>query len=541
MKIEAAPNVTLDSINALEANKHYFLSSTTGQIKEASIWMRMKCAIGIGSARTKVNNLVDAVKATLLERAGKSGDAALDAAILEIDPTSNLKGRVIKDLATRFRAANSGAMLRKEAETLAKREASTGFLFVHQRNMKSGHDADIIPIFRHAFKAVTNGDLPTKTDGTGRTVLDKDALAQRLRTVREEVTELLLDIGDDARLGRPTIDRHYAQHIISTFFKEDGTRSKNAIADALPPDEAYATRFYNLDDHNNTNNSFVSDELVRQGRDPIAYAKHIRELCGGDKDLEDIVEMGLRNICATGENELRSDEAVERKIAAIKDNLDEAREVEKKFPGFMDEFREAMFDLGGGALPKGSIQQMAEGIEQADLSKLAKLNSFSGCGSILRAVDQLRTVCDHVANPWRIFPEEQGEGIMFRGPEYNACHRIGMTLAVLKAGPAARVRIANAVQGTAYREAAYVLEVRMSEAESDLLYQGREQDVRKRLFGNNTAISNEFFRLFQPHDRIPENPDTEGITWEQAMAHNDVAFDEIFDDHIAKALAVQDG
>ena len=86
MKIEAAPNVTLDSINALEANKHYFLSSTTGQIKEASIWMRMKCAIGIGSARTKVNNLVDAVKATLLERAGKSGDAALDAAILEIDP-----------------------------------------------------------------------------------------------------------------------------------------------------------------------------------------------------------------------------------------------------------------------------------------------------------------------------------------------------------------------------------------------------------------------------------------------------------------------
>ena len=70
MKIEAAPQVNLDSINALNADKRYFLSSTTGEIKEASWWMRFKCAIGVKSALAKVNNLVDAVKTTLLERAG---------------------------------------------------------------------------------------------------------------------------------------------------------------------------------------------------------------------------------------------------------------------------------------------------------------------------------------------------------------------------------------------------------------------------------------------------------------------------------------
>lgn len=535
MKIEAAPQVNLDSINALNADKRYFLSSTTGEIKEASWWMRFKCAIGVKSALAKVNNLVDAVKTTLLERAGKSADAALDAEIKDIDVSGNIKGSVLKDLAGRFRAANTTAMLRKEAETLARREAATGYMFVNRRNLNCGKDTDIIPIFRHAFRAVVDSDLPTKQDASGRTVLDKDALAQRLQEVREETTALLVDIGNDARLGKPPIDRHYARHIVTTFFNEDGTRNGNALSDALTPDEAFAAQLYDLDGKRGGNASFVHNELVAKGRDPVAYAKDIRAQCGGDKDLEDIVAMGLRTICGTGANELRSDEAVAKKIAALKENLAEAREVEQKFPGFMDQFREAMFDMGGAAMPKGAIKRMAEGVERTDFSKVTKLNSFSGCGSILQAVDQLRMACDRIANPWQLFPDKQDD-IMFGGGEYRACRRIVQSLATLKAGPAAHARIANAMRGTAAREAAFVLETRSNEARSQL-YHGAERDARKRLFENETETLNDLYSLFLPHDVPPDSPDTDGITWQEAMEHNDEAFDDIFDDHVAKALA----
>lgn len=527
--------LNLDGVNQLNSKKAYYLSDTTGEIKEASFWMRFKCAIGVASARVKVTNLVDAVKTFLLERAGKSADAVLDAEIKNIALKSSVNGRALKDLATRFRAANLDAMIRREAEAVARQEAVVGFQYLHQHNLTCGLEQDILPIFSHAFKTVLNGKLPTTQDKSGRMVLDKDALSESLREVREKVTQQLLAIGNDARLGSPRIDRHYARHIITTFFKEDGTRLENGLPDLQTPDEAYAAYLYNLDNHNATLNSFVPKELAKQGRDTIAYARQIRELCGGDADLEDIVELGLRNICGTGDNKLRPDETVAKKIAALKDNLAEAREVEKQYPGFLVEFREAMYDMAGAAMPKGSIKRLAEAAGRADFSKLAKLSSFSDCGTILLAIDQLRIACDQLANPWQIFSERKND-IMDNGPEYKACRRIVQAIAVTKAGPAARQRIANAVNGTAFRQAAFVLEVRSNEA-SSTLYQGKERDARKRLFAIERETMTDLFSLFQPHDRPLEPIDTEDITWEQAMADNEEDFDEVFDAHVTKFLA----
>ena len=108
MSIEAIPQVTLADISRLDANKSYFLSSTTGRIKEASIFMKIKCALGICGAREKVANLIEAVKTTLLRDAGKPADAQLDTDIkTDIDRGSNIKGSVLKNLARKFRTANS--------------------------------------------------------------------------------------------------------------------------------------------------------------------------------------------------------------------------------------------------------------------------------------------------------------------------------------------------------------------------------------------------------------------------------------------------
>lgn len=537
MKIEAAPRINLDSINQLDANKRYFLSSTTGQIKEASWWMRIKCALGFSSALTKVSNLVDAVKTTLLENAGKSADTLLDADIKNIDVGANIQGRVLQDLASRFRSANSTAMMRKEAEAAARKEAALGFMFVNQHNHLCGRDRDIIPIFQHAFKAVVDGDLPTRREG-GRTVLDKTALDTRLKAVREEVTNLLLDIGKDARLGQPAIDRHYARHIIATLFDADGTRSVNGLDDLQTPDEAFASHLFNLDGHyKHTNAASVRDELIKQNRDPVAYAKHIRELCGGDKDLEDIVEYGLRAICESGQNELRTEEAVAAKIAAIRDNLAEAREVNERFPGFYADVVDALYELNGVAFPRGTISRMAEEAGRADFSKLAKLNSFSGPGAIIEAIDQLREATYRLGDAGEAFPGRRDD-LLPNGPEEFVCRRIVQAVAMAKAGPAARARIANAVNGTACREAAFILETRKTESLSPKLFpDDNVRQHRERYFSNALQVLGDLNMII--HGPCDEDAaiDTAGITVDQVQEHIDRDVDTLFDTQVANAIA----
>lgn len=544
MKIDAAPLVNLDAINALDSNKRYFLSSSTGEIKEASIFMRIKCAFGFSSALSKVSKLVEAVKNTLLENAGKTSDAVLDADIKAIKVTDNVKGDVLKNIAGRFRQANTDAMIRKDAERAARQAAVQGYLHLNRVNYTCGPEAAIVPIFKHAFKALVSGKLPTTQDREGRTVLDTNAFSTQLKQVREETTLLLRNICDEPRFKNPSIDHHFARHIIATCFMEDGTRSDNAMSDLLPPDEAFAAHLFNLDTHNATNNSAVHSFLVEKGRNPVEYAKWIRGLCGGDRDLEEIVETGLRNICATGANDLRDDAKVEAKIAAIKDNLDEAREVEKNFPGFLPEFREAMCNLAGDAMPKGSIARLAEAAARTDLSKLAKLNSFSGPCAILEAIDQLRIATDRNADAKTIFAGDPRklEDMMPNGPEEMACRQIFWGLALAKAGPAARIGIANAVHGTAYRKAALILQERLTEAKDHSNFTEREGDLRKALFRGEIAMLDSLYSLFFPPEKRPEaEVDYSDLTWEEAIEDLDDNFDElIFNPQVAKALELQD-
>jgi len=210
-------------------------------------------------------------------------------------------------------------------------------------------------------------------------------------------------------------------------------------------------------------NDGVYQQLRKNGDDHVAYAKMILDRCGDDKDVEDIVEWGLHSICMDGGGDLRSEQEVFDRIDAIKSNFDEAREVAKDFPGFMPRFRMSMFGLNGGALPKGAIRRMAEVVEHADFSKIAKLNSFSCSGTILHAIDQLRHTAERIAS---VDNYKDGD---FDATERNAYRQIVQTMAVLKAGPAAQARIKKAIYGRAGRQAAVILDRRRA-------YLGRDPD-----------------------------------------------------------------
>ena len=115
-------------------------------------------------------------------------------------------------------------------------------------------------------------------------------------------------------------------------------------------------------------------------------------------------------------------------------------------------------------------------------------------------------------------------------------------LALAKAGPAARIGIANAVRGTAYRKAALILSERLEEARSSTIYpDGKERDIRKRLFENEIKTLDEVYALFFPPEERPDAVvDYSDLTWEQAVEDLDENVDEIVAPYIADALAQTD-
>ncbi|MBO7620366.1 MAG: hypothetical protein J6T06_07645, partial [Victivallales bacterium] len=70
--------INLDTIRWLNVNKTYYLSNSTGEIKEAGGWQKFKCFFGVGDGREKAAKLVNAVKSALLEASDKITDTNLD-------------------------------------------------------------------------------------------------------------------------------------------------------------------------------------------------------------------------------------------------------------------------------------------------------------------------------------------------------------------------------------------------------------------------------------------------------------------------------
>ena len=242
MSLSVATNVNIDTLKNLDSSKTYFLSSTTGQVKEASFWMRFKCAIGVQSARQKVANLVDAVRTPLLDAADQTDNANLTTDIKTIDRRFMVKGSAIKDIADRFSVVNANTIAKASAAKIAASSAekfATNFSVIKFNEgvvqFNVGDGKAIASIFNHAFKEVVDGQLPMKKDLYGRSVLDRLNFANSLNKTALKVKNLILEIVRSNNLTDGVIDRHYAKHIVDTLFNKDGTRNEKTIADLKSP------------------------------------------------------------------------------------------------------------------------------------------------------------------------------------------------------------------------------------------------------------------------------------------------------------------
>ncbi len=73
--------ITLDTIRMLDADKSYYIANSTGTIKEATGWQKIKCFLGVGDGRAKAARLAEAIKTALLDSAGQTQNAELAASL----------------------------------------------------------------------------------------------------------------------------------------------------------------------------------------------------------------------------------------------------------------------------------------------------------------------------------------------------------------------------------------------------------------------------------------------------------------------------
>ena len=239
MSLSVATNINIDTLKNLDANKTYFLSSKTGEVKEASLWMRFKCAIGVQSARQKVANLIDAVRTALLDAAGKTGgDATLDTNINSVKRTEMVKGSIIKDIASRFSVVNADAIAKRDAAKFAARFAETFATKFYLLKQKSVDVQVFASLLNHVFKGIIEGKLPMEDDGKS---LDGLKFRGILEDAAYRAGNLIDEVTRSGKVQGGEIDKHYAKYMVDTLFNKDGTRNDRRVTDLKTPMEVKAS------------------------------------------------------------------------------------------------------------------------------------------------------------------------------------------------------------------------------------------------------------------------------------------------------------
>ena len=452
MSLTVSPNVNIDTLKSLEANKTYFLSSTTGEVKEASWWMRFKCAIGVQSARQKVANLIDAVRTTLLDAAGKTGDdATLDTDIRTVSLKSMVKGSVIKDIASRFSVANEQGIAKMQAKGVLKNVATIIARNVLKDNPNAAKSEDLAAIALHALKPRLGNQLPTREDDNGNKTLDEDTYLGTLGQAMLDIQAQLSNVVNSDALGGAQIDKNYANHVIDTLYNPDGTSSGKTVADLKTPMEVKVDVAFKLGkDLLNNRVQIVHSLLQRMGVDPEKKLGEILSFCNGDKELEDYVLEIAPSLCMNSNNKLRSDESIQAKISAIRGSLEEIKTLQKSYPGTAAQIKDAVSLLDSTAFPRGTLTKIAKAIETCSFTRTRSLNSRSSISDIFKAMDEIRVAMETFQKQVDLDKIFADIGEEAGGPHGVAAKNVAMTLILSKLGPGVAARLPHIVSGTQF-------------------------------------------------------------------------------------------
>ena len=449
-----ALNLNLDAIRNLDSNKTYYLSNTTGEIKEAGFWQKIKCKFGFRSALSKVSNLVDAVRNSLLQESGAKTNDALDQDIRNITLTSSVKGSVLKEIVNRFSVADEKTIMKNKATKVASFSAQNATLDFVEANPDAGAPNAIHSIFSHAMKPAPQGNLPVIREEGKPTKLNTSKFTnQSLKPIKSDVANLLVEISQNERLGHPKIDKLYAKHIISTLFNEDGTRNDKGI-DALKTPETVRMEYaFDIGAENiiDSRARIVHGELLKKNIDPTAKIASILSFCNGDKELEELALELAAKMCMNSNNVLRSDEKIKSTLAGVKANLDELRALGfGGKAGLPKIFKIAIANLQD-SFPQGMLTRIFKEVKSTSLKPFQNLKSFSTGDEIYMALQEttkmVKRVCKNVDID-KSFMDAGEDYTEIGAPHSIATRLVSMGMLMAKLDAPTRQRMANAFTGT---------------------------------------------------------------------------------------------
>ena len=450
MSLSVASHVNLDTIKNLDASKTYFLSSTTGEVKEASFWMRFKCAIGVQSARQKVANLVDAVRTTLLDSAGKMTDDTLATALQTIDRRFMVKGSDITNIVGRFTVANNEKIVKASAEKCAADAAgiaATKTAYdMYNFGYGLGNTDAITSIVKHALKPIISGELPISEDN-GRKVLDDIQLKSTLADAAEKIRAEILDIMKSGKLGAEKIDKLYAKHIIDTLYNADGTRNDKTIADLKTPLQVKLDAAFRAE-------KGVLSKLTEQGVNPEQRLSDILGCCGDDDELKEfLIDHGLvPGLCIGGDNKPRKLAKIQEKIDGLKENLQEIRDIQIAFPGSASVLKHGLAELTGSTFPKGMLRDMAALVGGVKFTRAPRMHALMKVENLFAGMLDFSKAESDVMKKLNVrerFAQagDAGGG----GPQTQFVRTCAVGLLLSKLGPGFVSRLPNIFQGKQFQ------------------------------------------------------------------------------------------
>ena len=432
--------INLDTIRSLNANKTYYLSNSTGEIKEAGRWQKFKCFFGVGDGREKAAKLVNAVKSALLEASDKITDTNLDTSIRNFNHNRShffsISGHAVTELAANFTAANAEDIARNQAGQIAKQPIHTALEDVCSLlRLEMGSCGDVREVLKRAAKPLID-HLPMKTDLAGRQVIDEDAFKEQLRTVLNDAVQTIFDVSKAGPTGRARFDAAVRDDMFATLYGPDGKRNKKEVS-AMNAMKLFAdSRF---------NKVMANVITIRpQGVPEDVFAARVRKLvdeCGEDPDMLDAIECNARRFLVTGDSKLRTPEDIVKRVTAYKSTLREMFAVAENNRAMRNAVKEMSIGLAGVVLPKDLCAKVIEEAKAVDLTPFENLDETSVDITIHNAVMALNKAVNEVI-------KNAGAIDALYGADEHQCFFAFVECAIISRLPKASLRSISAALST---------------------------------------------------------------------------------------------
>ena len=329
-------NINLDSF---KTDATYYLSKS-GEVKKAGLWFNFKLWANIGNSRSKVIDLLNAVKDKMVS----ATDSAASIVNFE-DSIKNKKDKYNVKLSTllqNFKASNADSIFVGEAKKIA--EAKAGF-FAERIPCDSDETRQELKKFLFKIQSSFYHKPPLKNseDGKGK-VLDEKKFYEETRDYLETIKDDFLEKLETGKRGKDCLKEHleldsmylkyYKKNLFEKLWFGGLTRNEVKLGDIKSKKDAFADSLVSIikPKIDAYDDSLLSDPSLLEKEQFPEIAEHLKSVLDEDGLLKNILtKYSFKKILVNDNGNLRTLDEVKEKIKDIRKNFDDLTDYTKSF------------------------------------------------------------------------------------------------------------------------------------------------------------------------------------------------------------------